>query len=195
MEDGLSEKVELTADRRLAALMKAAQTGDADAYLQLMREIALRLRGFVFRNRSFLATEDIDDLVQDILLSVHAVRATYDSERPFMPWLFAIARNRLADHARRHARRAAREVNVENPDVTFRDQKANSIAATYGDREALMAAIQNLPPAQRSAIEMLKLREMSLREAAVVSGMSIGALKIATHRAMIALRKMLVRDQ
>jgi len=38
---------------------------------------------------------------------------------------------------------------------------------------------------------MLKLREMSLKEAATASGTSIASLKVATHRALISLRKML----
>jgi DNA-directed RNA polymerase specialized sigma24 family protein len=48
---------------------------------------------------------------------------------------------------------------------------------------------------QRHAIRMLKLGEMSLKEAAVASNMTIGALKVATHRAMTALRKMLVKEK
>jgi hypothetical protein len=42
--------------------------------------------------RPFLRIEDIEDIVQNILLSVHGVRATYDPQRPIMPWLLAIAR-------------------------------------------------------------------------------------------------------
>jgi DNA-directed RNA polymerase specialized sigma24 family protein len=38
---------------------------------------------------------------------------------------------------------------------------------------------------------MLKLREMTLREAAALSGMSIGALKVSVHRAIKSLRKAL----
>ena len=34
---------------------------------------------------------DAEDAVQDILLTVHAVRYTYDPTRPFGPWLVAIA--------------------------------------------------------------------------------------------------------
>jgi DNA-directed RNA polymerase specialized sigma24 family protein len=41
---------------------------------------------------------------------------------------------------------------------------------------------------------MLKLKEMSLKEAAAASGMSIGSLKVATHRAMNALRKKLLKQ-
>jgi len=181
-------------DGRFVALMRAAQAGDSDAYAQLMREITPRIRFVVRSRRKFLSADDIEDLVQDVLLSVHAVRATYDPSRPFMPWLLAIIRNRLADAARRYARRTRQEVFVDNLDVTFAGESANSIKETYADPEALRLAIQTLPDGQRSAIEMLKLREMSLKEAAAACGTSIGALKIATHRAMTALRKKLMRN-
>jgi RNA polymerase sigma factor (sigma-70 family) len=178
-------------DHALATLMRAAQGGDTQAYVLLLKKITPRLRQIVRGQRRFLKVEDIEDLVQDILLSLHAVRATYDPRRPFMPWLMAITRHRLADGARRYTRRAAHEVQVENVPVTFPDEGANIDNDGYGDPEALRQAIQNLPPGQRDAIEMLKLREMSLKEAADASGTSIGALKVSVHRAMTALGKAL----
>jgi RNA polymerase sigma factor (sigma-70 family) len=186
------KRIDEISDDDLAALMKIAQAGDTEAYSQLLREITIRLRRIVRRYRSFLAVEDIEDLVQDILLSLHSVRATYDPQRPFMPWLLAITRNRLADGARRYARTSLRELNIDSLDVTFADENANKTEDVFG-KEDLKNAIDGLPAAQRTAVEMLKLREMSLKEAAAVSGMSIGALKVATHRAIIALRKMLVK--
>ena len=60
--------------------------------------------------------------------------------------------------------------------------------------EALRRAIQDLPPGQRDAIEMLKLREMSLKEAAAASGTSVGALKVSVHRAIATLRKALTKE-
>jgi RNA polymerase sigma-70 factor (ECF subfamily) len=183
-----------TAEARLAARMLAAQRGDADAYAALMQELAARVRRIVRHRRAFLEHADIEDLVQDVLLSVHAVRATYDTTRPFIPWLLAIIRNRLADAARRYARHGAREVVVDDVDVTFFSESTNAMTTTYGDPEALREAIADLPAGQRSAIELLKLRELSLKEAAAVSGSSVGALKVATHRAMDALRRRLKKD-
>lgn len=179
-------------DSRFTALMQAAQAGDRDAYVQLLQEITPLIRHIVRRRRPFWPAEDIEDLVQDVLLSVHAVRATYDPRRPFIPWLAVITRNRLADSARRYARNQAQEVQVENLDVTFSDESGKFIKEAYGDPEALRLALDSLPAGQRSAIEMLKLRELSLKEAADASGTSIGALKIATHRAMNALRRNLM---
>ena len=76
-------------------------------------------------------------------------------------------------------------------DVTFPADCTNTISEPYGDSDALRKAVHSLPAGQRDAIEMLKLKEMSLKEASQASGMSVGALKVATHRAMNALRKLL----
>lgn len=183
-----------TNEERLATLMTSAQGGNAEAYAALMQELAVRVRQIVRYRRAFLERADVEDLVQDVLLSVHAVRATYDVTRPFIPWLLAITRNRLADAARRYARHGAHEVAVDDLDVTFFGEHTNTPVATYGDPDALRRAIADLPAGQRSAIEMLKLREMSLKEAAVASGTSVGALKVATHRAMDALRRTLKKE-
>ena len=129
--------------------------------------------------------------MQEVLLSVHAVRVTYDPARPLMPWLSAIVRHRLADAGRRHIRQQAREIGVDDLDVTFQAPAANSREETSGDPEALAQAIEALPPGQRQAVELLKLRELSLKEASALTGMSIGALKIATHRAITSLRRVL----
>jgi RNA polymerase sigma factor (sigma-70 family) len=178
-------------DTHLVALMKRVQAGDHDAYEDLLDDLMPRVRRLVHRQRGFLGSEEVDDLVQDILLSVHAARATYDPKRPFLPWLLAIARNRLADGARRHERRSAHEVLVDDLDVTFPSQRPNLLRGEYRDPHALKQAIGALPHGQRNAIELLKFQGMSLKEAASASGTSVSALKVATHRAMNALRKML----
>ena len=171
--------------------MRSAQDGDGSAYAALLREIAPWLRQMIRQQCRFLQPQDIEDLVQDILLSLHAARATYDPQRPFLPWLAAIARNRLADSARRYARRAAKEVMAENLPVTFADDGANMPTDAYGDPEALRHAIESLPRRQRQAVELVKLRELSVKEAARESGITVGALKVAVHRGIQALRKAL----
>jgi RNA polymerase sigma-70 factor (ECF subfamily) len=58
-------------------------------------------------------------------------------------------------------------------------------------RSPLHAAIEQLPPDQRQAIRLLKLKEMSLNEAALANRKTVSALKVATHRAIKSLRKLL----
>jgi RNA polymerase sigma factor (sigma-70 family) len=107
-----------------------------------------------------------------------------------MPWMLAIVRNRLADGARRYWRTAAREVQIHDADVTFAEPATNS-GKDSSDVAALDHALRALPAGQRQAIELLKLQELSLKEAAAMSGATVGALKVAVHRGMAALRKAL----
>jgi RNA polymerase sigma factor (sigma-70 family) len=175
----------------LGSLMRAAQEGDGKAYLRLLTEITPLLRRVIGRQRRFMQASDVEDIVQEVLISIHSVRATYDPARPFMPWLVAIARNRTIDAARRYGRVAANEVSGVDFPETFSSEATNLVDDTYGDPEALREAVSRLPPGQRQAIEMLKLREMSLKEAAAATGMSVSALKIAVHRGVKSLRKAL----
>ena len=99
--------------------MARAQQGDSNAYVTLLRAITPRVRQLVRAKRGFLGESDVEDVVQEVLLSIHAVRATYDPGRPLMPWLWAIVRHRLADAGRRHVRHGAHEIGVDDLDVTF----------------------------------------------------------------------------
>lgn len=83
----------------------------------------------------------------------------------------------------------AREAPLAAEHETFPAPQAN--IEEILDRHGLEGAIDNLPPTQRQAIRLLKLKEMSLKEAASASGMSVASLKVATHRAVKNLRRML----
>jgi RNA polymerase sigma factor (sigma-70 family) len=178
-------------EQELAAWMRAAQDGDRVAYDRLLKILAAGLRPIVRHKRPFLQGADVEDIVQDILLSLHSVRSSYDPARPFMPWLMAIVRNRMADAARRYARRVENEVDTGEFPETFSQVETKDMHGDLIDEEAAAHAIDALPAGQRQAIEMLKIRGLSLREASVASGLSIAALKVAVHRAVHALRKTL----
>jgi RNA polymerase sigma factor (sigma-70 family) len=175
----------------LGQLMDLAQHGDAAAYVELLQAVTPRIRRIVNAQRGFAGREEVEDLVQEILLSIHKVRATYDPARPFVPWLQAIVRNRLADGARRFSRTGQREVPIDDDNVTFSEVEANLDTGEPNDVDTLKKAVDALPDAQRQAIELLKLRELSLKEAAAITGSSETSLKVATHRAIASLRKAL----
>ncbi len=90
-----------------ATLMARAQDGDAAAYLYLLEEITPCLRSHIARFQH--DQRDIENIVQDILLTVHAVRQTYDPSRPFEPWLIEVANRRAFNRLRRQARGCAGE--------------------------------------------------------------------------------------
>ncbi len=171
-----------------SALMARAQDGNRDAYRALLKQIEPYVRSIAVR--CFNRPADVEDVVQDVLLTVHAIRNTYDPKRPFGPWLVAIANRRVIDRLRRHARQKVREIELSPEHETFAEGAAN-LDSTISAELALAGAIEKLPPDQRDAIKMLKLNEMSLKEASNASGRSIAALKVATHRAIKNLRRLL----
>jgi RNA polymerase sigma-70 factor, ECF subfamily len=176
--------------RDWGSLMIRAQDGDRDAYRALLTDMTPYLRAMAAR--CFKQPSDAEDAVQDVLLTVHAIRHTYDPGRPFGPWLVAIANRRIIDRLRRQIRARSREIEFSHEHETFSRDAANlPFDDASADAAALHAAIATLTPDQRLAINLLKLKEMSLKEAALASGRSVSALKVAVHRAIKSLRKRL----
>ncbi len=185
---GSDAKVISASDADWSTLMARAQSGGSEAYRRLLQQITPYIRSLAIRlSRD---PSDVEDAVQDVLLTIHAIRHTYDPSRPFGPWLAAIAHRRIVDGLRRQGRTRRRETAIEPQHETFSALRTN-IDEADSDRRAVLAAVESLPPTQREAIKLLKLREMSLKEAAAVSGVSIASLKVATHRALKNLRRML----
>lgn len=170
----------------LGQLMCAAQGGDRAAYAEVLR-LSVSIVARIVRARPHFGLET-DDVVQDVLLALHSVRHTYDPDRPFIPWLAAITRHRLIDAYRKRERVWRNEVAVPELPETLSGDLANWNVDGPGDLELLKSAIADLPAGQRQAVELLKLKELSLKEASAASGVSIAALKVAAHRGLKALR-------
>lgn len=168
--------------------MAAAQGGDHTAYEALLRECIPLIRATA-RGRG-VPPGALDDVVQDVLLTLHRVRHTYDPRRPFDAWLRAIAQRRAIDWLRSAGRRSAREVFAPEAYDAFPDDSAAPDRGLQraGQSAGLGRAIAGLPPGQREAVEHLALQERTLDEAATATGRTKGALKVNLHRAIKALR-------
>jgi RNA polymerase sigma-70 factor, ECF subfamily len=175
-------------DRQWAALMRAAQAGDARAYDRLLRSVAPFLRSLARRYGSSAA--NVEDVVQDVLLTVHRVRHTWDPGRPFSPWLAAIAARRSIDLLRRQSRIARHEQQDELALETFAAPAANTETGALHAATEIEPLLAALPPRQLQALEALKLQGLSLSEAAARSGQSVAALKVNMHRAVKTLRRL-----
>jgi len=172
--------------------MARAQDGDREAYSRLLDEVAPYIRSLA--GRQLRSAEDIEDATQDALLTLHAIRHTYDPRRPFGPWLVAIASRRITDRVRRRAFLLVREVPLGPEHETLPAVQANFYERVW-ERRRLRQAVEGLPRTQLQAISLLRLRELSLKEAALESGMSVAALKVAVHRALKTLRGVLIPPQ
>ena len=178
----------------LDPLMRAAQAGDGRAYRALLEEVALRMRRLVCARAPWLGRADVEDIVQDILLALHTARATWDPARPFMPWISGIARNRLADHARRYVRRQAFDQAASDLAEVFSSTPGQTHAEGVVNLMSVRRAMDGLTTGERDAFEMVRLRQLSLAEAAESRGTTVGAIKVAVHRATRKLRAAIGRD-
>jgi RNA polymerase sigma-70 factor (ECF subfamily) len=90
-------------ERSWADALRRGIAGDTQAYAWFLGEVAATLRPLVARR---CGAADAEDVVQEVLLALHDKRATWDGERPVLPWVRAIARHKLTDALRRHYRAA-----------------------------------------------------------------------------------------
>jgi len=180
-------------ERNWSRLMRAAQDGDGAAYARLLRETSPFIRAIA--RRRFRDDDRVEDVVQDVLLCLHRVRHSYDPSRPFTPWLAAIASRRCIDALRRKVRVDAYETADDQAYETFADPESNKEVEAGAASQLIMSLVETLPAAQREALELVKLKEMSLAEASAASGQSVGGLKVGVHRAIKALRAKLGRAE
>lgn len=175
-------------EERWAAAMRAALDGDGAAYERLLGEIAATFRG---RLRGRLAAfglgpHEAEDIVQEILMALHAKRETWDAERPFLPWLNALAEYKLIDAVRRLGR--ARRHTAATPV----DEMADRLAAPQparrpADPERALAA---LPTRERGVVSALGLEGLSVRRTAARFSISEGAVRVAFHRGLARLSRL-----
>ncbi len=169
-------------------LMKLSLDGDTRAYTILLQETARFLRPFLAKRLN--SSVEVDDLLQEILLSIHKARHTYDGNRPYKPWAYAIAKFRLQDHLRvyyaDHLRHAVELSEVEN-------DLQESVTKTDITYESISGEVQKLPAKQAAILQMMHQEGYTAKEVAEKTGMKESAVKVAAHRAYKALRKKLER--
>ncbi|MDE1901367.1 MAG: sigma-70 family RNA polymerase sigma factor [Alphaproteobacteria bacterium] len=173
-------------DLTFEQLMQQAQQGDATAYAALLRDTALMLRPYL---RKWLGSgHDAEDVLQEILISLHKARHTYDGNRPYKPWILAIARFRVAEYWRRaYADRLRHPVDL----AEIENKVAAPVTENGSAYEYLFESLKALPPKQADIIRLMHVDGYTAREAAARLGMKENAVKVAAHRAYKILRRKL----
>jgi RNA polymerase sigma-70 factor (ECF subfamily) len=190
-----AEPIQLTADdARRSALMAAAQAGDKTAYETVLRECVPLIRAIA--RRQGVSAGHVDDVVQEVLLTIHRARQTYDPNRSFTAWLRVIAERRAIDLLRQTGRRGVREVHAPLAFENYADDSADPAGGLHhaDDAGRVSQALASLPPRQREAVQQLVLNEQSLAEASASTRRSKGSLKVNLHRALKALRGTIERE-
>jgi len=179
--------VDADLDQMLATLLVKAQEGDQAAYESFLLEVSRVLRRYL--SRRMRDSEHVEDVLQNTLLSIHRARHTYWPGRALAPWLFAICGHRLMDFYRRQRR-------IERLEVSAPDDFVNRVARPVPDEEnerghRVRQALARLPATQRKVIELLKIHDLSVKEAAAHTGMSESAVKVTAFRGYQTIRRVL----
>ena len=160
-------------------LMVQAQAGNKTAYNRLLTEIYPALLGFIAGKSN---PDDAEDIVQDILVSLHRAMATYDPGKPFSSWMYAIARYKLIDFYRKSGR-------SDRLEEKLKEEFGQETAEGADQLELLHDLLGRLPEKQQKVIRFLKFENLSVRETARLTGMSESAVKVNAHRGYNNLKK------
>ena len=171
-------------------LLAATSRGDGAAFGVLVRRYirpATLLAAQLLGDR-----DDAEDVVQDAFTVVHREAGSFDAERPFAPWFFAIVRRLAANRRAREARRARllqlfwRRESPESSAVGGEDRVVAGL-----DGAAALRAMEYLSPMQRACIELVVLRGVSTEEVAAMHGISESTVRQHVFRARASLRNVL----
>jgi len=180
-------------------LMARVQTGDLDAYQELIR----RYQKKVFRviNSYHRNPEDAMEVLQDTFLKVYNSRRTWERRSSFSGWLYRIAINASIDRHRRAAKVKAASLDeiMESPShssATLRsDHSPLSRLRQEERRRMLEDAVRRLPERQREVISLRYFGEMQLEEIARALSLPLGTVKSNLHKAVLSLKEMLMRQR
>lgn len=170
-------------DRHLAQLMRAANRGDADAYRSVLESLAPLLRGLAKRGfaRYGSGLEEVEDIVQETLLALHLKRHTWDERQPLLPWVRAIAHNKLVDNLRRRGRQQEVPIDDFLPALALDAEPAASAGL---DARRMLASLSER---QRDIVRAISIEGASAAEVGRRLGLTEGAVRVALHRALKSL--------
>ncbi|WP_439572862.1 sigma-70 family RNA polymerase sigma factor [Phreatobacter sp.] len=174
-------------DEQWSAWLRAGLTGDEGAYRRFLRDLAPFLRGLARSglSRAGRSTAEAEDIVQEVLIAIHTRRTSWMQDQPVLPWVRAILKHKLIDALRRRGSSGA--VNIDDlSEVIAAPNDAPEIAT----RDVVRLA-ESLPDGQRAVIRAMFVDGHNTAETAAALSMSEGAVRVALHRALSGLARML----
>src|SRR5580700_821803 len=176
----------------------AAQQSDDRRILDAFARYRARLANFI--RRRVPDQGEAEDILQEVFYELVAAYRLFEPVEEASAWLFRVARNRITGFFRRKKPQpfADRAVRIEDGEsLLFEDLLPSPDAgpeAAYA-RSVLLdeieAALDELPPEQRAAFVAHELEGRSFKELAAQAGVSVNALVLRKHHAVLYLRRRL----
>ena len=193
---GVTASCDLSTEEELVV---AAKGGDEVAFETLFNRHQRKIFAIAFRYAR--VREDAEDIVQQTFQKAFVHLQKFEGKSSLSTWLTRIAINQALMLLR--SRRALREVVIDDSSGDEETTPALELADTNPDPEArflqrektqiLSAAMRQLRPGMRRAIELRELGELSNRDTAAYLGVSIGAVKARVFHARRKLAQVLRR--
>jgi RNA polymerase sigma-70 factor (ECF subfamily) len=139
--------------------------------------------------------EDARDLCQDTFLRVHQCLHQYRYESALKSWIGRVAYTIALRHLQ-HKRIALVDNTDDNEDYALvenisDDFDLESACADEETAQHLHAAIEALPPLQRTLLTLYYLEEITIPEIARITGLASGTIKSHLFRSRLRLRGVL----
>jgi RNA polymerase sigma-70 factor (ECF subfamily) len=133
-----------------------------------------------------------EEIVQDVLLTVWRKADTFDAQRgAFRPWVLQIAHYRILNELRRRSRQAQPETQADSELLEeFADPAAEPIETAWQTyrREALQAAVDQLPSPQRQALRLAFFDDLTYTQVAATLSLPLGTVKTRIRSALQSLQ-------
>ncbi len=173
----------------LEQLFISSCNGNKEAYRKFFNLLTIYLRKIL--SQKIFKSVDVEDVIQEILVSIHKSKHTYDGNRPLKPWINAIISYRVSDYLREHySENDNQKISI---DKFFDIEDENSVTDLTDNNEDIIKALDKLNAKQRSVIELMYLQDLSVKEVSKILKMNESAVKVTAHRAYKILREYIKR--
>ncbi|MEU9042451.1 RNA polymerase sigma factor [Kitasatospora sp. NPDC048343] len=178
----------------MADAVRAAQGGDEEAFRLLFRTVQpglLRYLRVLVGGRPE-DMQDAEDIASETWLQIARDLSGFSGDGDgFRGWAATIARHRALDHLRARRRRPVADLPFEYlVELAAGDDTAGAALTTVGTADAL-ALISRLPRDQAEAVLLRVVMELDAESAAQVLGKRAGTVRMAAHRGLRRLAKLL----
>lgn len=171
-----------------AELVHRAQHGERDAIVRLFGDHLPTVHRFAMR--MCRDEERARDVAQESLLTALKSLEGYRGEASFSTWLFTIARSHCGKTRKRADRESVQHEGEPGFDALASTEPAPDAQVAHGEvSEAVERGLSALDPTEREVVLLRDVEGMPARDAAVVLGISVAALKSRLHRARSVLRE------
>ncbi len=176
-------------------LIEQYLNGNNEAFETLLLKYKQRIYSFIYSK--IKDRELADDIFQETFVKVIKTlkKGTYNDEGRFLSWVMRIAHNLIVDHFRRKQRMPRYESHDAQKDVFYRvsepSQNIEDALIDFQIKEDLHTLMQELPENQLEVLRMRLFQDMSFKEIAERTNVSINTSLGRMRYGLINLRKLI----